>query len=78
MKTVHLSFHGNVFQPGITSPAKMSEHHFSGTLSLCEIISLYKLVSNVKLSLNGELVTELDHLFEDGDELHFFRPVSGG
>ena len=78
MKTIHLYFHGKVFQPGLTPPAKMIEHHFSGKLSLCEAINLYELVSNVKISLNGELVTELDRLLEDGDELQFFRPVSGG
>lgn len=71
-------FHGSVFLQGSRSKPERKTHQCNQLTSLQDLIDHYSLVPNVKISVNGELVDNANKLVNEGDEIHFFRPVSGG
>ena len=73
-----ITFHGSIFLVDSRSTPGRILHQLHQLTSLQDLMTHYSLIPNVKVSVNGELITDFNQLVNEGDEIHFFRPVSGG
>ena len=78
MIEVIITFHGSVFLRDARPIQGKTFHQCHQLTSIQNLIDYYSLIPNVRVSVNGELINDVDKLFNPGDEIHFFRPVSGG
>jgi len=78
MMNILIYFHGSVFSGNNHLRAVKITHKFEQPLSVQNLITHYSLITNVKVSINEEFINDLSRLVNENDEIHFFRPVSGG
>lgn len=78
MMDVEIYFHGAIYKRDAQPMLGNITHRCDQPTSVQDLINRYSLIPNVKVSINEELINDITKLVCEGDEIHFFRPVSGG